>query len=59
VWEGIIVERGKYEYRMVQQCSPTWKYRLKKIIPIVFKIIMRLDRELNYSSNGIILDKNE
>jgi hypothetical protein len=22
VWEGIIVEREKYEYRVVQQCSP-------------------------------------
>jgi hypothetical protein len=31
----------------------------RKIIPIVLKIVMRLDRELNYSSNGIVLEGNE
>jgi hypothetical protein len=32
----------------------------RKIIPIVLKkIITRLDRELNYSSNGIVLEGNK
>jgi hypothetical protein len=31
----------------------------RKIIPIVLKIVMRLDRELNYSSNSIVLEGNE
>jgi hypothetical protein len=31
----------------------------RKIIPIVLKIITRLDRELNSSSNGVVLEGNE
>jgi hypothetical protein len=31
----------------------------RKIIPIVSKIVMRLDRELNCSSNGVVLEGNE
>jgi hypothetical protein len=31
----------------------------RKIILFVLKIVTRLDRELNYSSNGIVLEGNE
>jgi hypothetical protein len=31
----------------------------RKIIPFVLKIVTRLDRELNYSSNGIVLEGNK
>jgi hypothetical protein len=31
----------------------------RKIIPIVLKIVTRLDRELNYSFNGIVLEGNK
>lgn len=31
----------------------------RKIIPIVLKIVTRLDRELNCSSNGIVSEGNE
>jgi hypothetical protein len=31
----------------------------RKIILFVLKIITRLDRELNYSSNGTILEENK
>jgi hypothetical protein len=31
----------------------------RKIIPFVLKIVTRLDRELNYSSNSIVLEGNE
>jgi hypothetical protein len=37
VWEGIIVEKEKYEYRMVQRHSPAWKYGLKKNYSVRFK----------------------
>ena len=31
----------------------------RKIIPIVLKIVTRLDRELNCSSNGVVSEENE
>jgi hypothetical protein len=31
----------------------------RKTIPFVLKIVTRLDRELNYLSNGIVLEGNE
>ena len=35
------------------------KLDTRKIIPIVSKIVMRLDRELNCSSNGVVSEENE
>jgi hypothetical protein len=56
LWEGIIVEKGKTRIRYF----PTriiWTQ--EQIIPIVLKIVTRLDRELNCSSNGVVLEGNE
>ena len=35
------------------------KLDTRKIIPIVSRIVMRLDRELNCSSNGVVSEENE